>query len=166
MTLDIALLNNPAAGDLITITKAATATVTLNFASPLPDDRYTLTIKDNLVDPANNKLDGESHQIEPQGPLFPTGDGVPGGNFVARFTVDSHPEIGNYVSQKSTSTSTAISSGIRPTRRRSATPPTTTSASLCRCKTLPAPPRPADSTCTTCSLPVSFAPLDDAVEPS
>ena len=100
MTLDIALLNNPAAGDLITITKAATATVTLNFASPLPDDRYTLTVKDNLVDPANNKLDGESHQIEPQGPLFPTGDGVPGGNFVARFTVDSHPEIGNYVSQQ------------------------------------------------------------------
>jgi hydrogenase maturation factor len=100
MTLDIALLNTPAAGDLITITKAATATVTLNFASPLPDDRYSLTVKDNLVDPANNRLDGESHQIEPQGPLFPTGDGVPGGNFVARFTVDSHPEIGNYVSQQ------------------------------------------------------------------
>ncbi len=32
-------------------------------------------------------------------PLFPTGDGVPGGNFVARFTIDSRPEIGSYVSQ-------------------------------------------------------------------
>jgi subtilisin-like proprotein convertase family protein len=99
MTLDVALINTPAAGDTLTITKAATATVTLTFASPLPDDRYTLTIKDSLVDPAGNKLDGESHQIEPQGPVFPSGDGVPGGNFVARFTVDSHPEIGNYVSQ-------------------------------------------------------------------
>ena len=99
MTLDVALPTAPAAGDTLTVTKAATAVATLTFASPLPDDRYTLTIKDNLVDPAGNKLDGETHQIEPQGPLFPSGDGVPGGNFVARFTIDSHPELGNYVSQ-------------------------------------------------------------------
>ena len=78
----------------------ALAMVTLTFFSPLPDDRYTLTVRDNLVDPVGNKLDGESNANEPQeDPLFPTGDGVPGGNFVARFTIDSRPEIGSYVSQ-------------------------------------------------------------------
>ena len=69
----------------------------LTFANPLPDDRYTLTIKDNVVDPAGNKLDGESNALEPNGaPTFPSGDGQPGGNFVARFTVDSRPEIGTW----------------------------------------------------------------------
>ncbi|MEX0643140.1 MAG: choice-of-anchor Q domain-containing protein, partial [Pirellulales bacterium] len=100
MTFDTPLLNLPAVGNSITVTKFATAVITLNFSTPLPDDRYTLTVRDGLVDPANNKLDGESHAIEPQGnPFFPSGDGVPGGNFVARFTIDSRPEIGNYVSQ-------------------------------------------------------------------
>jgi subtilisin-like proprotein convertase family protein len=100
MGLDIPLITVPAAGDTIKITKIAYASVFLNFASPLPDDRYTLTVKDNLVDPAGNRLDGESHAPEPQAPpIFPTGDGVPGGSFSARFTVDSHPEIGSYVSQ-------------------------------------------------------------------
>ncbi len=76
----------------------ATATVKLVFAQPLPDDRFTLTIKDSgLVDPAGNKLDGESNAIEPNGaPIFPSGDGQPGGSFVVRFTVDSRPEIGTY----------------------------------------------------------------------
>ena len=78
----------------------ATGSITLNFFSPLPDDRYTLTISDNLVDPAGNKLDGESNADEPQEvPTFPSGDGVPGGDFVARFTIDSRPEIGSFVSQ-------------------------------------------------------------------
>jgi hypothetical protein len=78
----------------------AFAMITLNFFAPLPDDRYTLTVRDNLVDPVGNKLDGESNANEPQEvPLFPSGDGVPGGNFVARFTIDSRPEIGSYVSQ-------------------------------------------------------------------
>ncbi len=77
----------------------ATATIQLNFFSPLPDDRFTLTIKDNLVDPAGNKLDGESNAAEPQElPLFPSGDGIPGGAFVARFTVDSRAELGVYSS--------------------------------------------------------------------
>ncbi len=50
---------------------------------------------DSLVDPAGNQLDGESNAIEPQeDPFFPSGDGAPGGDFVARFTVDSRPEIG------------------------------------------------------------------------
>jgi hypothetical protein len=73
----------------------ATARITLRFFEPLPDDRFTLTISDALVDPACNHLDGESNADEPQeDPLFPTGDGVPGGDFVARFTVDTRPELG------------------------------------------------------------------------
>ncbi len=99
MTLDTPLLNLPAVGNVLTITKIATSAVTLSFFEPLPDDRYTLTVRDGLVDPAGNKLDGESHASEPQeDPVFPSGDGVPGGSFVARFTIDSRPEIGNYVS--------------------------------------------------------------------
>ncbi|MBI1916750.1 MAG: hypothetical protein HYS12_18750, partial [Planctomycetes bacterium] len=77
----------------------ATATVVLTFFQPLPDDRYTLTIKDNLEDPAGNNLDGESNAFEPlEIPTFPSGDGVPGGDFHARFTVDSRPEIGTWAS--------------------------------------------------------------------
>ncbi len=64
----------------------AMAVVTLNFAKPLPDDRYTLTVFDRISDPAGNALDGNR-------------DGHPGANYVARFTVDSHPEIGVYASQ-------------------------------------------------------------------
>jgi subtilisin-like proprotein convertase family protein len=100
MTLDVPLLNLPAIGDAFTITTFAEATVTLTFATPLPDDRYTFTVRDNLVDPAGNRLDGESNVIEPHDlPFFASGDGVPGGSFIARFTVDSRPEIGSYVSQ-------------------------------------------------------------------
>lgn len=78
----------------------ATATVELHFFAPLPDDRYTLTISQNLVDPAGNNLDGEANTAEPQeDPTFPSGDGVPGGNFVARFTIDSRPEIGASIPQ-------------------------------------------------------------------
>ena len=46
------------------------------------------------MDPAGNELDGESNAAQPNGaPSFPSGNGIPGGNFVARFTVDSRPEI-------------------------------------------------------------------------
>jgi Ca2+-binding RTX toxin-like protein len=73
----------------------ATGRIELEFFAPLPDDRYTLTIKDNVVDPVGNKLDGESNAAEPIGnPAFPSGDGQPGRDFLARFTVDSRPEIG------------------------------------------------------------------------
>lgn len=88
----IVVINNPSADGL-----AATARIELNFAEPLPDDRYTLTISDSIVDDAGNSLDGESNAIEPQGtPSFPSGDGQPGSDFVARFTVDSRPEIGTF----------------------------------------------------------------------
>jgi len=73
----------------------AMATVVLTFFEPLPDDRFTLTVSDAISDPVGNHLDGESNAIEPQeNPLFPTGDGVPGGDFEARFTIDTRPEIG------------------------------------------------------------------------
>ena len=75
----------------------ATATVTLVFAEPLPDDRFTLTISDSISDPVGNALDGESNASQPQeDPLFPSGDGIPGGDFVARFTVDTRPEVGTW----------------------------------------------------------------------
>ncbi|MEM9659189.1 MAG: DUF1501 domain-containing protein, partial [Planctomycetota bacterium] len=78
----------------------AVASATLEFFEPLPDDRYTLTISDSITDPANNALDGESNADEPQQfPDFPSGDGIPGGDFIARFTVDSRPEIASYVPQ-------------------------------------------------------------------
>lgn len=75
----------------------ASGTLVLHFAKPIPDDRYTLTIDDALVDDVGNRLDGESNAAEPQEqPHFPSGDGQPGGDFVARFTVDSRPEIASW----------------------------------------------------------------------
>ena len=83
--------------DPVVVGQPATGTINLTFFTPLPDDRYTLTVFDSLTDPAGNKLDGESNAIEPQFvPSFPSGNGVAGGNFVARFTVDSRPEIATY----------------------------------------------------------------------
>jgi len=68
-----------------------------DLGAPLPDDRFTLTLSDTLVDPVGNALDGETNTIEPhESPLFPSGDLQPGGDFVARFTIDSRPEIGTW----------------------------------------------------------------------
>ena len=87
----IAFVGDPVANGAI-----ATGSIVIDFFEPLPDDRFTLTIKENVVDPVGNKLDGESNAAEPHGgPAFPSGDGQPGGDFVARFTVDSRPEIGS-----------------------------------------------------------------------
>jgi hypothetical protein len=76
--------------------QAAEGYITIYFVEPLPDDRFTLTLSDNLVDPVGNSLDGESNTEEPQETpdiALPSGDGQPGGDFVARFTVDSRAEI-------------------------------------------------------------------------
>ena len=74
---------------------AATGRVELTFPAPLLDDRYTLTINEDVVDDLGNKLDGESNASQPlDTPTFPSGDGQPGGDFVARFTIDSRSEIG------------------------------------------------------------------------
>jgi hypothetical protein len=76
------------------------------LGGPLPDDRYTLWVSDTVRDPAGNGLDGESGSRAPfEGqdapvdtpPTFPTGDRSPGGDFAARFTVDSRPEIATYL---------------------------------------------------------------------
>lgn len=72
----------------------ATGYVTINFREPLPDDRFTLRIADNLVDVAGNALDGESNAIAAGTPQMPSGNGQPGGDFIARFTIDSRAEIG------------------------------------------------------------------------
>jgi subtilisin-like proprotein convertase family protein len=91
----VTVMFDPATGG-----SAATAMIILDFFAPLPDDRYTLTIRDDIVDPAGNLLDGESNSIEPQAPpFFPSGNQEVGGDFVARFTVDSRPEIGSFVAQ-------------------------------------------------------------------
>lgn len=89
---DILVTNAP-----VVLGERATATIELRFDLPLPDDRFTLTLSDSIKDPAGNKLDGESNADEPQGrPTLPSGDSVPGGDFHARFTVDSRAEIGVY----------------------------------------------------------------------
>ena len=70
--------------------------VRLNFSKPLPDDRFTLTLDDAIADAANNALDGESQAQSPglAGSVLPSGNGISGGDFKARFTVDSRPEVG------------------------------------------------------------------------
>ncbi len=80
--------------DAFQVGSFATATVTVTFASPLPDDRYTLTVSDSITDPAGNRLNGESNATTPESIKLPSGNGTPGGDFIARFTVDSRPEIG------------------------------------------------------------------------
>jgi hypothetical protein len=88
----VTVINNP-----VTAGQLATATVELQFAEPLPDDRFTLTVSERVLDPAGNFADGESNADQPiESPLFPTGDGIAGGDFVARFTVDSRPEIATW----------------------------------------------------------------------
>ncbi len=76
------------------LTKGAppAANIELIFDRPLPDDRYTLFVSDEITDAQGNSLDGETDENEP---TFPTGDGEPGGNFKAKFIVDSRPEIGS-----------------------------------------------------------------------
>ncbi|NQT17235.1 MAG: hypothetical protein HQ582_31060, partial [Planctomycetes bacterium] len=74
------------------------AIVRLHFAEPLPDDRFTLTVYDRITDDAGNALDGDVQAASPgvEADLLPSGDGVPGEDFVARFTVDSRAEIGTW----------------------------------------------------------------------
>ena len=74
----------------------ATGQVVLTFAEPLADDRFTLTVEDGLTDPVGNALDGESQGSRPIGTIGGiSGDNAPGGDFIARFTVDSRPEVGS-----------------------------------------------------------------------
>ena len=70
-------------------TGAGTPFVGPYIGASLPDDRFTLTVKDDIVDPAGNRLDGENNGVNAR-----SGDTRPGGRFVARLTVDSRAEIG------------------------------------------------------------------------
>ena len=73
-----------------------TVIVRLDFSAPLPDDRFTLTLDDSISDAAQNFLDGDSQAQSPGTAVnvLPSGNGIAGGDFIARFTVDSRPEIG------------------------------------------------------------------------
>jgi hypothetical protein len=97
VSIDHVVITDPFPANPGGVGQVPDATIEVFFSSPLPDDRFTLTIDDSLRDPALNKLDGESNASEPNGaPHFPSGDGHSGGDFVARFTVDSRPEIGDF----------------------------------------------------------------------
>ena len=97
ISIDHMVISDPFPSNPGGIGQVPDATIEIFFAQPLPDDRFTLTIDDSLRDPAGNKLDGESNASEPNGaPHLPSGDGHSGGDFVARFTVDSRPEIGDF----------------------------------------------------------------------
>ncbi|QDU91273.1 Hemolysin, chromosomal [Pirellulimonas nuda] len=86
ITVDSAFSSAPGVGDAFSLLFSAnlnTATVTLNFAAPLPDDRFTLTVSPTVSDPAGNPVED----------LF-------GGLFAgANFVMDSLPEIGAFVAQ-------------------------------------------------------------------
>ncbi len=98
---DPVVAGNPATGDIVlTFTQPGADGVigtVDDIGGPLPDDRFTLTLGDSIIDPVGNALDGENNAAEPVGnPFFPTGDSIPGGDFIARFTVDSRPEIATW----------------------------------------------------------------------
>jgi hypothetical protein len=70
---------------------SATRTTSLTPASPLPGGQYTLTISDAVIDALSSlTLDGEL--LDSASPAsLPSGDGVPGGPAVVRFTVAAPP---------------------------------------------------------------------------
>jgi hypothetical protein len=69
----------------------ATAQVELIFEVPLRSGFYTLKVLDNMFDPAGNRLDGDTWgpytQPDFTDPVFSTGDGTPGGDFICRFRI-------------------------------------------------------------------------------
>lgn len=66
---------------------------TLVPANPLPEDTYTLTVSDAVIDQWGGiALDGEMTTTV-DGPVLPSGDGLPGGAAVIRFVVTSDTVI-------------------------------------------------------------------------
>jgi len=57
-----------------------TATATLTFPQPLPDDTWQVIVHDSVYDADGNALDGEVDAADPQ---LPSGDGSAGGDFAA-----------------------------------------------------------------------------------
>ncbi len=110
--LDPAVNGQPATGRVQLIFRTPGADGVFNtsddIGAALPDDRFTLFVNDEgIIDFAGNIGDFESNADEPHdsppGPGepdvlgvdgVPTGDGLPGGDFLARFTVDTRPELG------------------------------------------------------------------------
>ena len=86
----------------------------LNFASPLKDDIYTLSISDNLESDPGNALDGLVTQT-PGGTdtiALPSGNGTPGsGSFVASFAVQGGLNLGVQLTQGFQSTDLQGASG-------------------------------------------------------
>ena len=72
-----------------------TTDIQLTFANPLVDDVHTLSIFDTLMNDAGNKLDGEVTAASggTDTIVLPSGNGVPGGNFVATFAVQANTEL-------------------------------------------------------------------------
>lgn len=70
---------------------SGTRTTTLTPSAPLAGGDYTLTISDAVIDPLSGRaLDGELIDPESAGSL-PSGNGVPGGPAVIRFSVAAPP---------------------------------------------------------------------------
>ncbi|HQU45997.1 MAG: hypothetical protein B7Z73_12310, partial [Planctomycetia bacterium 21-64-5] len=77
----VTFTDNTAAGS------PGSSVATLHFATPLPDDDYTLTISDNILDNAGNALSGAFNGS------FPSGNGSPGSSFTGSFVVNSRPHL-------------------------------------------------------------------------
>ena len=59
--------------------------LTVNFASPIRDDRLTIVVDYSVTDIAGNELDGEI--ADPMNAVLPSGDGVRGGQAVFRIYI-------------------------------------------------------------------------------
>jgi hypothetical protein len=64
---------------------ATTNMLTVNFGSPVRDNRLTLIVDYAVTDLAGNQLDGEINN--PSNPTLPSGDGFRGGQAVFRFNI-------------------------------------------------------------------------------
>ena len=68
-----------------------TFTATLELENALTRDAFTLTVHDTVTDLGGEALDGEwdnpTDRTDPGSDTFPSGDGVPGGDFAFRFNV-------------------------------------------------------------------------------
>ncbi len=63
-------------------------TASLRRTAGFPEDFYRLTITDAIVDFMDNHLDGENNNTPDSSRFIPSGDGVPGGDYIYDFIVD------------------------------------------------------------------------------
>jgi subtilisin-like proprotein convertase family protein/methionine-rich copper-binding protein CopC len=111
-------------------------TATLIPAISLPDDVYTLTLlgfgSDAITDIDGVRLDGE---FGSRG--YPSGNGLPGGNFVATFAVQEAPRVTKVVA-KDLTTTTSLDSTFPPAQAfRLPTPPTSIEVTFSEIVTIP-----------------------------